>query len=150
MAGITPAEPPVGAVITRWPRPFSSDAAIANADKAAMPRSDSYLSSMARLYTVAALLCSLIGPGSTSSSGIDSPDFTVATMALMILSTKALTSASDLPAIDISLASMILAIVVLLSSAWVLSSFIVPTAYFGGFVLGGVSPFHSMNPPPTE
>ena len=35
---------------------------------------------MARLYTDAALLCSLIGPGSTSSSGIDSPDFTVATM----------------------------------------------------------------------
>ena len=105
---------------------------------------------MARLYTVAALLCSLIGPGSTSSSGIDSPDFTVATMALMILSTKAYTSASDLPAIDISLASMILAIVVLLVSAWVRSSFIVLNGYFGGFFFGGVYPFHSMNPPPTE
>src|SRR3954471_4664123 len=105
---------------------------------------------MARLYTVAALLCSLIGPGSTSSSGIDSPDFTVAVIALMILSRKALTSASDRPAIDISLASMILAIVVLLSSAWVRSSFIVRNGYFGGFFFGGVYPFHSMNPPPTE
>src|SRR5947207_11335112 len=105
---------------------------------------------MARLYTVAALLCSLIGPGSTSSSDIDSPDFTVATMALMILSMKAFTSASDLPAIDISLASMILAIVVLLVSAWARSSFIVANGYFGGFFVGGVYPFHSMNPPPTE
>ena len=105
---------------------------------------------MARLYTDAALLCSLIGPGSTSSSGIASPDFTVATIALMILSTKALTSASLLPEIDISLASMILAIVVLLVSAWVRSSFIVLYAYFGGFFFGGVYPFHSMKPPPTE
>src|SRR4030095_6944155 len=97
---------------------------------------------MACLYTVAALLCSLIGPGSTSSSGIASPDFTVATMALMILSTKAFTSASDLPVIDISFASMILAIVVLLVSAWVRSSFIVAKGYFGGFFFGGVYPFH--------
>ena len=29
---------------------------------------------------MAALLCNLIGPGSTSSSGIESPDFTVATI----------------------------------------------------------------------
>src|SRR6476659_11466280 len=105
---------------------------------------------MARLYTVAALLCSLIGPGSTSSSGIDSPDFTVATMALMILSTKALTSSSVLPAIDISLASMILAIVVLLVSAWPRSSFIVRNGYFGGFFVGGVYPFLSIDPAPTE
>src|SRR6476619_1311907 len=105
---------------------------------------------MARLYTDAALLCSLIGPGSTSSSGIASPDFTVATMALMILSTKAYTSCSDRPAIDISLASMIFAIVVLLVSAWARSSFIVRNGYFGGFFFGGVYPFHSMNPPPTE
>src|SRR6187200_3471603 len=101
---------------------------------------------MARLYTVAALLCSLIGPGSTSSSGIDSPDFTVATIALMILSRKALISASLLPEIDISLASMILAIVVLLLSAWARSSFIVANGYFGGFFFGGVYPFHSMKP----
>src|SRR6478735_9805963 len=105
---------------------------------------------MARLYTVAALLCSLIGPGSTSSSDIDRPDFTVATMALMILSTKAYTSASLRPVIDISLASMILPIVVLLVSAWFRSSFIVANGYFGGFFFGGVYPFHSMNPPPTE
>src|SRR4026207_438788 len=104
---------------------------------------------MARLYTVAALLCSLIGPGNTSSSGIASPDFTVATMALMILSTKALTSSSDLPAIDISLAIMILAIVVLLLSACVRSSFIVADGYFGWFFFGGVYTFHSMDPPPT-
>src|SRR5678815_2899818 len=95
---------------------------------------------MARLYTVAALLCSLIGPGSTSSSGIESPDFTVATIALMILSMKALTSASDRPAIDISLAIMILAIVVLLVSAWSRSSFIVRNGYFGVFFFGGVYP----------
>src|SRR3954469_15421982 len=99
---------------------------------------------------VAALLCSLIGPGSTSSSGIDSPDLTVAIMALMILSTKAYTSASDRPVIDISLASMILAIVVLLVSAWARSSFINRNGYFGAFFFGGVYPFHSMNPPPTE
>src|SRR6185295_17133514 len=105
---------------------------------------------MARLYTVAALLCSLIGPGSTSSSDIESPDFTVATIALMILSVKAYTSASDLPAIDISLARMILAIVVLLSSAWARSSFIKRNGYLGGFFFGGVYPFHSMSPPPTE
>src|SRR5262245_37554274 len=105
---------------------------------------------MARLYTVAALLCSLMGPGRTSSSGIDSPDFTVATIALMTLSTQAYTSASDLPVIDISLASMILAIVVLLVSAWPLSSFIVAKGYFGAFFFGGSYPFHSMNPPPTE
>src|SRR4051812_23696797 len=105
---------------------------------------------MARLYTVAALLCSLIGPGSTSSSDIDRPDFTVATIALMILSTKVYTSPSVFPVIDVSLASMILAIVVLLSSAWPRSSFIVLNGYFGGFFLGGVYPFHSMNPPPTE
>src|SRR6476661_6089011 len=105
---------------------------------------------MARLYTVAALLCSLIGPGSTSSSGIDSPDLTVAIMALMILSRKAFTSASDRPAIDISLASITLAIVVWLVSAWARSSFIVANGYFGGFFFGGVYPFHSMKPPPTE
>src|SRR5215203_1661990 len=134
---MTPAEPPVGAVITRWPRPFSSDAAKANADRAPIPRSASYLSSIARLYTVAALLCSLIGPGRTSSSGIDRPDLTVATIALMILSTKAYTSASDLPLIEVSFASMILAIVVLFVSAWVRSSFIVRNGYFGAFFLGG-------------
>src|SRR6188474_3836008 len=105
---------------------------------------------MARLYTDAALLWSLMGPGSTSSSGIESPDFTVATIALMILSMKAFTSASDLPEIDISLASMTLAIVILLLSAWARSSFIVANGYFGGFFFGGVYPFHSMNPPPTE
>ncbi len=32
IAGITPAEPPVGAVITRWPRAFSSEAASAQAE----------------------------------------------------------------------------------------------------------------------
>src|SRR5262245_34841170 len=105
---------------------------------------------MARLYTVAALLCSLMGPGSTSSSDIARPDFTVATMALMILSMKSYTSFSVLPAIDISLASMLLAIVVLFLSAWARSSFIVRYGYFGGFFFGGVYPFHSMNPPPTE
>src|SRR6186997_2816581 len=105
---------------------------------------------MARLYTLAALLWSLIGPGSTSSSGIDRPDFTVAVIALMILSTKAYTSASDRPAIDISLASITFAIVILLLSAWARSSFIVLNGYFGGFFFGGSYPFHSMNPPPTE
>src|SRR4030095_10335168 len=133
---MTPAEPPVGAVITRWPRPFSSDAANANADREPIPRSASYFSSIARLYTVAALLCSLIVSGSTSSSVIPSPDFTVATMALMILSMKAYTSSSFLPAIDISLASMILAIVVLLLSAWALSSFMVANGYLGWFFFG--------------
>ena len=38
--GMTPAEPPVGAVITRCPRPFSSEAARANAESDAMPFSD--------------------------------------------------------------------------------------------------------------
>ena len=35
-------------------------------------------------------------------------------------------------------------------SAWARSSFIVRNGYFGGFFFGGVYPFHSMNPPPTE
>ena len=42
------------------------------------------------------------------------------------------------------------AIVILLVSAWVRSSFIVANGYFGWFFFGGVYPFHSMNPPPTE
>ena len=69
---------------------------------------------------------------------------------MMILSTKAYTSSSDLPEIDISLASMTFAIEILLLSAWARSSFIVLNGYFGGFFFGGVYPFHSMNPPPTE
>ena len=91
-----------------------------------------------------------MGPGSTSSSGIFSPDFTVATIALMILSVKAKTSASVLPAIDISLASMTWPIERLFFSACARSSFIVLNGYFGGFFFGGVYPFHSMKPPPTE
>src|SRR5262245_18571995 len=130
---MTPAEPPVGAVMTRCPRPLSSDAASANADSDPIPRYATILSSWARLKTDAALLCNLIGPGSTSSSGIDSPDFTVAVIALMILSMKAYTSASDLPEIDVSLASMTFAIVVLLLSAWARSSFIEENGYFGAF-----------------
>src|SRR4029434_376247 len=105
---------------------------------------------MARLYTVAALLCSFIGPGRTSSSGAFSPDFTVATIALVILSINANTSASVLPAIDISLANITWAIVILLLSAWARSSFIVANGYFGWFFFGGEYPFHSMNPPATE
>ena len=37
-AGMTPAEPPVGAVMTRWPRAFSSEPASAAADTIPMPR----------------------------------------------------------------------------------------------------------------
>jgi len=51
------------------------------------------------------LLCSLIGPGNTPSGAL-SPDFTIATIAPVILSTNALTSCSLLPEIDVSLAMM--------------------------------------------
>ena len=53
--------------MTRWPRAFSSDAARAQAATRAIARSLSYFSSCARSQTVAALECSLIGPGRTSS-----------------------------------------------------------------------------------
>ena len=48
-AGITPAEPPVGAVTTRWPRAFSSEPASAYAATMPTPRCFSYSSSIARL-----------------------------------------------------------------------------------------------------
>ena len=48
-AGMTPAEPPVGAVTTRWPRAFSSEPASAYAATTPTPRCFSYLSSIARV-----------------------------------------------------------------------------------------------------
>src|SRR3954470_2248779 len=137
MAGITPAEPPVGAVMTRWPRAFSSEAASAKAETRAIALSAAYLSSWARSNTVDALEWSLIGPGSTSSLKVR-PTFTVATMAFMILSRKALTSASLLPELVVSLGIISWATVRLFFSAWPRSSFIVAYGYFGGFFLGGV------------
>jgi hypothetical protein len=58
---------------------------------------------MARLYTSPALVLSLIGPGSVAE-GAASPDFTMFTIAVLILSRKALISASDLPETDTSCA----------------------------------------------
>ena len=124
MAGITPAEPPVGAVMTRWPRAFSSDAARAKAETSAIARSLSYLSSMARSNTVAAFECSLIGPGSTPSLTAR-PDFTVASIAPAILSRKALISSSVLPETATSFAMITWAIESLFFSACWRSSFIV-------------------------
>ena len=116
MAGITPAEPPVGAVMTRWPRAFSSEAARANAETSAMARSLSYLSSWARSKTVAAFECSLIGPGSTPSLTAR-PAFTVASMAPAILSRNALICSSVLPDTATSLAMITWAIESLFFSA---------------------------------
>jgi hypothetical protein len=110
--------------MTRWPRAFSSEAARAKAETIAIALSLSYLSSCARSNTVDALEWSLIGPGSTSSLKV-SPTFTVATMAFMILSRKAFTSASLLPEIVVSLAIMSWAIERLSFSACARSSFIV-------------------------
>ena len=95
------------------------------------------------------MVFSLTGPGSTPSGAL-SPDFTMATIAPVILSTKAYTSSSLLPEIDVSLARMTCAIDRLFFSACCRNSFIVANGYFGGFFFGGVYPFHSMNPPPTE
>ena len=78
-----------------------------------------------------------MGPGKTPSGAL-SPDFTMATIAPVILSTNAKISSWLLPEIDISLASMICAIDILLVSACWRSSFIVLNGYFGGFFLGGV------------
>src|SRR5947209_6555552 len=139
---MTPAEPPVGAVMTRWPRAFSSDAARANADTWAMARSASNLSSIDRAYTVAAFDCSLIGPGRTPSFTAR-PDFTVASIAPVILSRNSLTWSSVFPDTATSFAIMTLAMERLFFSAWPRSSFIVEYGYFGWPFFGGVYPFHS-------
>ena len=124
IAGITPAEPPVGAVMTRWPRAFSSEAARAQAATSAIARSLSYFSSCARSQTVAALEWSLIGPGRTSSL-TERPDLTVASIAPAILSRKALICSSLLPDTATSFAMTTSAIDRLFFSACCRSSFIV-------------------------
>jgi hypothetical protein len=63
---------------------------------------------------------------------------------------KAKTSSWLLPGIDISFARTTSAIESLFCSACCRSSFIVANGYFGAFFLGGLYPFHSINPPPTE
>ena len=78
---MTPADPPVGAVTTRWPRAFSSDPASAYAATTPRPRCLSYLSSIARVYTSPAFVFSLIGPGSVLC-GAFSPAFTILTIAV--------------------------------------------------------------------
>ena len=79
---------------------------------------------------------SLIGPGSTED-GSDSPVFTMLTIAVVILSTNALISASVLPETDTSFAMTICAIDRLFFSACVWSSFIVEYGYFGAPFFGG-------------
>ena len=90
---------------------------------------------MARLYTSPALVLSLIGPGSVLV-GAASPDFTMFTMAVEILSRNALISASVFPETDTSLAIAICAMVRLFFTACACRSFIVAYGYLGWPFLG--------------
>jgi hypothetical protein len=90
-----------------------------------------------------------MGPGSVAV-GAFSPDLTMLTIAVPILSMKALTSASLLPETATSFAMTTCATESLLLPACACSSFIVEYGYFGCPFFGGSYPFHSMNPPPTE
>ena len=84
-AGMTPADPPVGAVITRCPRAFSSEPASAAAETMPIPRLAGSGSAIAFWYTSPALVFSFIGPGRTPC-GAARPVLTVACIAPRTLS----------------------------------------------------------------